>query len=546
LGSPHSREVNATPQIHLPPLPECRQRKSRPALRSRKNGNDRTRTFIEPSFAFNNGPVFKLRVNTPSPISLAFDDDIPPVVRARILYAFRVFAAVYGHRVVDPGTTEHAIRCTYGRRREPVEAPEQLHIPARYFPRSFSSKPPTLVKHRHGEADFYLAYGLDEATGEPDWLGEIFEWISSSHERGVTKRDSIGRVPYSETVFGSQGMSPRKPYATTLMAWMENSLCRGPQDSLPRAPSPLPGVNHIVVCSHDIDFYYADPRSALARLVKNLGISIQSYRSWSFFTWNLRSIFQLFGGKRVGDYLPALLEALRQSDVRSTLFVVAAQAHRRDPEYRLAALIPHLQYAAANGCSVGIHGSYTSLVEGRTLASEAYALQNAMGERVVGTRQHWLRFDTHEKLFEAVEGASLSFDSSLGFADRVGFRNGASFAFPPYDFKRERPHDFLEIPLVLMDGSLEAASRELQENPQVLADEVLSESRKWSWGGVSALWHNPMEPLQVPEAINKVFWRCAANARDCSEKWMSGDEFLACSLSRYQQAGLLEGVGKDA
>jgi len=141
-----------------------------------------------------------------------------------------------------------------------------------------------------------------------------------------------------------------------------------------------------------------------------------------------------------------------------------------------------------------------------------------------------------------VEEAGLTYDSTLGFPETVGFRNGANFAFPPYDFKREKAYEFLEIPLVIMDGGLQAASVASRAKPQEIADEVLNESRKYGWGGISALWHNPVEPIQVPEETNQVFWNCARRRGEYGEKWMSADEFVACVLPRYQNAGLLQGV----
>jgi hypothetical protein len=159
-----------------------------------------------------------------------------------------------------------------------------------------------------------------------------------------------------------------------------------------------------------------------------------------------------------------------------------------------------------------------------------------------GARQHWLRFDSHERLFDMVAKAGLAYDSTLGFPETVGFRNGANFAFPPYDFKHEKAYEFVEIPLVIMDGGLQAASASSQAKPREIADEVLNESRKYGWGGISVLWHNPIDPIQVPEEINQVFWKCARKRGEYGEKWMSAEEFLACALPRYRNAGLLRGV----
>jgi len=65
--------------------------------------------------------------------------------------------------------------------------------------------PPAPVKHRFAGEEFPLFYGLDEATKRPDWLAEIFEWLSSSGERISAQRDAIGRIRLSETPFGRYG-----------------------------------------------------------------------------------------------------------------------------------------------------------------------------------------------------------------------------------------------------------------------------------------------------------------------------------------------------
>jgi hypothetical protein len=482
----------------------------------------------------------------PLPIRLLFGREVSEIVRARMSYAFRVFAAIYNYRVVEADSDTPGACLTYGETASP-STPGRLAVPARYTVDPDATRGTTFTTHRYAKEELHLAFGLDEKTRNPDWLGEIFQWLSSSRELGIVERDSVGRIPCLNTAFGEHGISPRKPHATLLMGWLENMLQNGSgREELCRAPSPVAGIEHMVVCSHDIDFYYTNWSSALLRLFKNLGISFRLYRNWSFFKANSVMILELLGGKRIGDYLPALLKAIQALDFHSTFFVVTRHNHRRDPNYQLSNLVGVLAEAERNGCSVCVHGSYTSVLGDGSLSAEVSALENVLGNKPLGSRQHWLRFDNHEKLFAAIENSQLVFDSTLGFPEVAGFRNGASFAFPPYNFKEERPYNFLEIPLVLMDGNLESESRVGGENAQEIADEVLMESRKLGWGGVATLWHNPVEPLAVPEEINRVFWRCAEKRPQFEEKWMSAREFIGCTLSRYQDAGLLEGVQAHA
>lgn len=485
-------------------------------------------------------------MSTPLPISLRFGDDVPTKVRSRISYVFKVFAAIYDHEIVDAESSNASLHCYYDKSQPEGADSHMFHIPALYRDIVSEKELPRFEKHRYAEEEFYLAFGINAATGWPDWLGEIFLWLTSSYETCIAARDAVGRIPYREMVFSRDGVSPKKPHAALLMAWLENVLHEGnKKEALPKAPSPVPGIEHLVVCSHDIDFYFVDRLSTLVRLIKNLAIAFRPYQSWTYFSDNLRMMLQLFCGKRVGDYLPPLLEAACQGNFRSTFFVVPRQGHRRDPNYQLDQILPRLSNAAKRGFSVEVHGSYRSVMEDRSLTTEAQTLGEYTLRKPLGNRQHWLRFSLHQDLFAEIERAGLVSDSTLGFPEMVGFRNGASFAFPPYNFTKEKPHDFLEIPLVLMDGNLESASRSLRVAPQDLAEEVLGESRKRGWGGIAVLWHNPMEPLSVPVEINSVFWSCAKKQKEYRENWMSLEQFLACSIGRYRSAGLLEGVRID-
>jgi hypothetical protein len=475
-------------------------------------------------------------------VSLEFDPDVPLTVRSRTFYAFQVFAAIYDHPIADPRSGVASRCCFYGKTRPKLTHANSFHIPALYRDIRFDREPRAFEKRRYSDVDLYLSFGTDALSKSPDWLGEIFLWLSSSYEMNISVRDSLGRIPYSETVFSRSGLSATQPHATLLMAWMENALFgeeRG--EALLKAPSPVSGVEHLVVCSHDIDFYFVGLPPALVRVIKNLAIALLS-PSWPYFLDSLKMIRQLLRGSPVGDYIPLLLESAQQCGFRSSFFVVPRRGHRRDPAYLLPQIAPRLWEAQRNGFSVELHGSYRSVIEDRSLAAEAQTLANHVREAPIGNRQHWLRFRSHQELFAEIANANMVADSTLGFPDMVGFRNGASFAFPPYDFAEEKPHRFLEVPLVLMDGSLEMASRSLHIPPQLLAEEVLEESRKRGWGGIAILWHNPMEPLSTTTEINKVFWNCTKKQNEHKEKWMSLREFLACSVARYQQAGLLEGM----
>lgn len=485
-------------------------------------------------------------MSTRRSLCLRFGPSVLPVIRARISYAFGVFAAVYGHPVLPDDSVTGGVCCYYGPASDIQEGSRFLNIPALYSPRSIERPTPNLATHSHAGEQFRLFFGVEPSTGHPDWLGEIFEWLSCSDEMRITERDSVGRIPYGGTLFARFGISPAEPHASRLMAWLESvAEDRTAGDPLPRAESPFAGCDHAIVCSHDLDYYFTSRRYALWRLLKNQLIAVLS-RDPGFFRSSVLELWRFIGGRRFGDFLPAFGEAAAKEKLRATLFVIANAQHRRDGNSRLVEILPPIREALRKGFAVGIHGSYRSIVENANLEREVAALEELTGGRPIGGRQHWLRFDRHDKLFRSVMNAGLLYDSTLGFAETVGFRNGAAFPFPPYNFDKEEPYPFLEIPLAIMDTGLWRATSRSAAHASALAENVLNQSRRWGWGGVAVLWHNPLEAVGVSHEINRVFWEQLHQSSKHNERWMSAEDLLSGVIGRYKQAGFPIGEKRNA
>ena len=75
---------------------------------------------------------------------------------------------------------------------------------------------------------------------------------------------------------------------------------------------------------------------------------------------------------------------------------------------------------------------------------------NDLGRPVIGNRYHYLKFKPHTD-FIKIENAGLKIDSSLGFADCLGFRNNFGSPYHPYNLNQRQPFSFVECPLHLMD-----------------------------------------------------------------------------------------------
>ena len=474
-------------------------------------------------------------------ILLEFESDSSPVQRARISYAFRLFCAIYGHtpllgeepagsadvrlrRVTQPASENHEPCLELSN----LYRPRPIHEPAP-SPRGFV---------RDGEAT--VLFYPPHPRQEPDWLGEIFEWVSCADEYSVEDRDSVGRVPFDATRAGQDHLHMQVPYAAVAMRLLQRALCRLLPGAAEEPASPVAWVRHFVVPTHDVDYLHLGRFNSLYHLMRNSAISLLLSRDLPLClrqAW-LALRAALGGQDPLGQvHWLAVEEALRGTT--ASYYFILRHGHRRDPDYAYRSLRTGelMQALEALRMEVGLHGSYTSLDTPDGLPME-FDRMRRMGFQPQGGRQHFLRF-TLDRLIPALERAGARYDTSFGWSDRIGFRSGACFAFPPYYFPEERPATFLEIPMLMMDQAFQQGQG-VEAAGYEQAAELLSTSRKYGWGGVSLLWHPAAfgGGWLKPE-IGEMYWALMGRKSATSDTWLSANSFLQSVRQRYVDVGLL-------
>jgi hypothetical protein len=470
-------------------------------------------------------------------IALRFNSSQSPAHQSRLRYAFRLFCAVYGHEPVVNGVKADTadLQITYSNDCAIRGGTRVLRLYNGYRPRALKSpapRPRTFVRDGRTTVLFYPP----EKSEEVDWLAEIFEWASCADEYSVSALDSIGRIPFEKSVFGRYQLDERTPYAALAMWFLQNAISKLFPDDEERTRVRGLDFRHAIICSHDVDFIPLGYLSTLGRLAKNSLIALEESPALAFGI-AARTVRFALGGNNPLLNVEQLAASEQSSGITSSFNFIARRGHRRDGNYRMdnQAVISLAKRLQSTGMEVGVHGSYTSLDTDNRLAEEFEILQKH-GLHPLGGRQHWLRFSLG-RLIPAVEKARALFDTSLGWQSRIGFRAGACFPFPPYNFFEERPARFLELPLAVMDQALPPKAEEAFSS----VAEMLATSRIYGWGGISILWHPAVfGGGQLAPGIGRTFYDLLNARFEWQDTWLSAREFVRKIRNRYIEAGLMD------
>uniref|UniRef100_A0A3B0MH94 NodB homology domain-containing protein n=1 Tax=Arsenophonus endosymbiont of Trialeurodes vaporariorum TaxID=235567 RepID=A0A3B0MH94_9GAMM len=150
----------------------------------------------------------------------------------------------------------------------------------------------------------------------------------------------------------------------------------------------------------------------------------------------------------------------------------------------------------ARGDEIGLHPSYNTYLQPQLIAQEFNRLRNLCDEEGIqqaewGGRMHYLRWQQPITL-QAWNDAKLSYDSTLGYADRAGFRCGTCYEYPAFNPITKRILDIRIRPLIVMECSVISIANMGLKIGTESTDKILQlkENCRSVGGCFTLLWHN--------------------------------------------------------
>jgi hypothetical protein len=293
---------------------------------------------------------------------------------------------------------------------------------------------------------------------------ELWDLYTRKEEYTSSVRDQFDRFPY----YASKNRDIFEPRVSQYLT--EQGYCAEYPDGQPFA----------VCLSHDIDVLY---KSVLTKGVE----SLRMLRDTSLAA-GVHSFRQIHSKKRPYWNFADIMALEERYGAKSSFYFMVQHPGDLDYNYRIDDCETVIGELSDGGWEVGLHGGHTAYTDPVEIKSEKNQLEKVLNKNVVGYRNHYLRFRVPDT-WEHLQAAGFNYDATFGYADCAGFRNGMCHPFKPYNLTAEHEIDILEIPLTIMDGSLDQYMK-LDEHGSWEMTKRLIDTAAQYHGVFSVLWHN--------------------------------------------------------
>lgn len=243
-----------------------------------------------------------------------------------------------------------------------------------------------------------------------------------------------------------------------------------------------PEDKKFAIClTHDVDDIYPP----LSHLVLACLDSLKKL-DWSQFKEHL---FWQIKGKQFSPYLNfrEIIAIEEKYNAKSSFYFITATKDPRRFRYNIEDIKDELVNIVERGWEVGLHGGYYSYNDLEAIKLEKSRLEKVLGKEVIGYRNHYLRLEV-PKTWAILEKCGFKYDTTYGYTNRVGFRNGMCHPFKPYNLFTKKLMGIYQIPLHIMDGTLFDLTNSFNRAWDITKN-LIDTVEKYQ-GVLTVLWHN--------------------------------------------------------
>ena len=330
-----------------------------------------------------------------------------------------------------------------------------------------------------------------------DLFGGAFFLLTRYEEVARPVRDRHDRFPATASVAYRAGFLDRpvvNEYVELLWQCLQRLWPR--LERRPRSPR--------ILLSHDVDWPVVTLRRSRPQTIRAAAGDLVRRRDWRLAVDRWRS----WGAVRAGDW---------DADVGNTFDFIMSESERHGLSSAFNFIAGHsagaidgaytlddpwirslLRRIHDRGHEIGLHPSYNTYLDPERTKAEFARLREAcqdlgIEQAVWGGRQHYLRW-RNPQTWQNWADAGLTYDSTLGFADEIGFRGGVCYEYPVFNLLTRQRLDLVERPLIVMDATLlgdsDRPGGSVSPAAAIAQIVALSDRCRQFDGDFTLLWHN--------------------------------------------------------
>ncbi len=197
------------------------------------------------------------------------------------------------------------------------------------------------------------------------------------------------------------------------------------------------------------------------------------------------------------DLTDWIIDQSEKNNTKSAFYYIPIKTHEYDPGMPIDHCLVSDQWGKihSRGHEIGYHPGYMTYNSPELLKRGLNVLKNQL-EKLninyahIGSRQHVLRWKTSTTA-RFLDNLKIKYDTTLGYADKIGFRCGVCYEFPMYDLENRKSLKLIQRPLVVMDvTALDSKYMNLELSEAYDKIVKLKRSCQKHAGDFTILWHN--------------------------------------------------------
>lgn len=327
-----------------------------------------------------------------------------------------------------------------------------------------------------------------------DIFGSAFFMLTRYEELIKPERDEHGRFPAQASLAFQEG-------------FLEQPIVNEYVEILWGAVKLLwPGVHRRsrrfrVLVSHDVDYPLLIRAESSWQTLKKAGGDLLKRQQAGLAAKRIFSRVQGQFGCLTGDLYNTfdwLMDTSETHGLRAAFYFIGGKTGGHvNGAYTLTE--PWIQKLLCNihyrGNEIGLHPGYDTFLDRCKIQREFAELKRVAGhlgirQDIWGGRQHYLRWEV-PATWQAWDDCGLDYDTTLGFAEHVGFRAGVCYEYPVFNLRSRLALNLVERPLTLMDGTLLGHPYMRLSAQAALERAMTLRGRIQRFAGdFSILWHN--------------------------------------------------------